>query len=73
MKVRIVHRPTGCINGQVWPKAGGTIDLPNDVAEGMIRTGTVEKVGAEKVEKPVETRPAPTDKVETRKPAPKGK
>lgn len=43
MKVRIVNQPLGCINGQAWPEPGETIDLPDNIAEGMIGAGDVEK------------------------------
>lgn len=74
MKVKIIERPSGHvrIDGELveWPKVGDTIDLPDVVAEGMIATGAVEKVGgtapARQTEK-VETRPAPAKRTETRK------
>lgn len=58
MKVRIVNRPTGLINGVEWPAVGEEIDLPQSVAEGMAENGDVEVV--------VEKRPSKA-KVETRK------
>lgn len=60
MRVRIVNRPTGLINGVEWPPAGEEIDLPQSTAEDMAASGTVEIV--------VEKRPSKT-KVETRKKA----
>jgi hypothetical protein len=66
MKVRIVNRPTGLINGREWPQVGEEIDLPQVVAEGMAAVGDVEVVQPKaKVEKP-ETRPSKA-KAETRK------
>ena len=59
-KVRILVRPTGCINGTVWPQVGETTDLPAPVAHDMAAAGTVEVVKVEK-------RPASTAKVEKRK------
>jgi hypothetical protein len=59
-KVRILVRPTGCLNGAVWPQVGETTDLPDAVAQDMASAGTVEVVKVEK-------RPAPTAKVEKRK------
>lgn len=76
MKVRIKVPLTGLYNGEPWPQVGKTIDLPDHVAEGMIRVGHVEAVAqpAKKAEKPaekkVETRPAPAAGVETRPPLP---
>lgn len=68
MKVRVINRPTGCIDGKAWPKKGETINLPDVVAEGMIAAGSVERVAPEpKVEK----RPAPTKGTETRSSKPK--
>lgn len=66
-KVRIIVRPTGCINGRDWPEAGEMIDLPDAVAEAMAEAGHVEtvKVAAKPAEK-VEKRPAPTEAVEKR-------
>lgn len=66
MKVRIIVRPSGLLNGQEWPEVGKTIDLPKAVAEGMARVGDVEIVAAEKAEKPAEKRPASTAGVEKR-------
>lgn len=61
MKVRITYPQTGLINGRPWPPVGGTIDLPDHVADGMIANEHAERVGGK-----VETRPAPTEDVETR-------
>jgi len=44
MQVRIKIRPLGLYNGAEWPAAGEVIDLPDFVAEPMIKTGTVEPV-----------------------------
>ena len=79
MKVRIKVRPSGLINLREWPEVGETIDLPDDVAEGMIASGDGEAVKDEKPaakkaaakpddkadDKPVERRPA-AKKAETR-------
>lgn len=70
-KVRIIVRPTGLINGQEWPEAGQTMDLPKSVAEGMAAAGDVEIVAdakpVDKTAAKVEKRPAPKANVETRK------
>jgi len=72
MKVRIKVQPTGCINGQVWPKVGEIVDLPKAVAADMQRVGNVEPVADEpkvpevKPEPKKETRPAPVKAVEKR-------
>jgi hypothetical protein len=70
-KVRILVRPTGAYNGQPWPKVGETIDLPDIVAEGMVRSGDVEvvtePVKAEKAADKAEKRPAAPKNVEKRK------
>jgi hypothetical protein len=65
MKVRVKVQPLGLLNQQPWPEAGELVDLPDAVAEDMIRAGTVEAVKAEKPK--AETRPAPKEDVETRK------
>lgn len=62
-KVRILVRPTGCINGADWPEVGKTIELPDVVADGMVSDGSVEIVKAVKA---VEKRPAATKGVEKR-------
>lgn len=61
MKVRVKNRPSGAYNGKAWPAVGKTIDLPEHVAEGMIASGTVEKVQG----RTVESRPASDTAVET--------
>lgn len=58
MKVRIVTRPTGYINGHEWPQRGEVIDLPEVVVESM--------GDALEVVKKVEKRPARNAKVEKR-------
>ena len=72
MRVKIIHKPAGPVRfGDElveWPEVGGVIDIPASIAEGMIATGTVEKVGGEAPAKRAETRPAPAAKrAETRK------
>lgn len=62
MKVRIIVRPTGLLNGQEWPEVGGTIDLPKAVADGMIEAGHVEAVGEKKAEKKAEAPPKSEEK-----------
>lgn len=78
MKVRIKERPTGYISLaggplQEWPEVGAVVDLPSGVAEALIAAGNAEKpavkVEAERDDAPVvETRPAPSEPVETRRP-----
>jgi hypothetical protein len=46
MKARVKVRPSGWLNGQEWPQEGETVDLPEDVAKGMIEAGTLEAVKA---------------------------
>jgi hypothetical protein len=74
MKVRIKIRPTGYISLDggplnVWPQVGTVVELPDTVAEDLIRGGQAEKVRlgkAESVSEPVETRPAPSADEEQR-------
>lgn len=74
MKVRIKVRPTGYVSFgggplNVWPKVGAVVDLPDEVAEDLIKAGNAEKVqGAAKAEPlaGVETRPAPNADEERR-------
>lgn len=75
MNVRIIEQPSGLLNGVAWPAAGETIDLPDEVAEGMIGAGQVERVkeqakpakkAAAKPPSAEEKRPASTAKVEKR-------
>lgn len=65
MKVEIIVRPSGLLNGQPWPEVGETIDLPKVVADDMIRVGHAKAVGGAKPA-PKESRPRHT-KAETRK------
>lgn len=66
MRVRIIVRPTGLLNGQEWPAVGQTIDLPKVVAEGMAEAGDVEVVVEKASEKPAEKRPERQAAVEKR-------
>lgn len=61
---RVKVRPSGLINGHDWPEVGGTLELPEAVAEDMAAAGWLEVV---KDEKKVEKRPASRKGVETRK------
>ena len=65
MKVRVKARPSGTINGRLWPEVGDTIDLPEVVVDGMgdwVEPATTER----KADKKVEKRPASDKGVETR-------
>jgi hypothetical protein len=64
-KFVVKEQPSGLINGQVWPEVGESIDLPDEVAAGMVDSGVLEK--PKKAEKKVEKRPASKANVETRK------
>jgi hypothetical protein len=67
MRVRIVVRPTGALNGRDWPLVGETLDVPQVVADDLIGAGNALAVAsAKKVEPKIEKRPAPTAKVEKR-------
>jgi hypothetical protein len=71
-KVKVLVRPLGGYNGEVWPEVGETIDLPDHVAEGMAKAGNVELVktpAKTAAAKPndSEKRPASAKGVETRK------
>lgn len=61
MKVKVTVRPSGLINGQEWPEVGEVIDLPDVVVADMADYLEPVKAAAK-----VETRPAPTAKVEKR-------
>ena len=58
MKVRIVHQPSGLIDGKEWPAAGEEMDLPKAVAESMAEAGHVEVVVEKAVAPKGETRKA---------------
>lgn len=69
MKVRIKVRPTGYVSLaggplNAWPKVGTVIDLPDEIAEDLIKGGNAEKAHgaakAEPISEQAETRPAPT-------------
>ncbi|WP_125777189.1 hypothetical protein [Antribacter gilvus] len=68
MKVRVKVRPSGLINGRVWPEVGETIDLPDSVVVGMLNAGQVEAVKAAPAE-PEKAVPV-ADDVEKAVPAP---
>ncbi|WP_418059946.1 hypothetical protein [Pimelobacter simplex] len=61
MKVKIIEQPSGYVRIgdelMPWPEEGQVIDLPDVIADGMIASGTVEKISAPA--KRSETRPAP--------------
>ena len=65
MKVRIVVRPSGLVDGKDWPDVGEEMDLPDVVAEGMIGAGHVEAVEKGHIRK-TEKRPASKADVEKR-------
>lgn len=65
MKVRIIEQPTGMLNGQPWPEAGETVDLPDVAAEDAIASGIAEKVEAAK-KAPAKKAAAKPDKSEKR-------
>lgn len=58
MKVRIVTRPSGLLNGRDWPDVGEEMELDDAAAEAMIEAGHLEAV--------TEKRPASKAKVEKR-------
>jgi hypothetical protein len=62
MKVRIVNRPTGLLNGRDWPLVGEVLEVEDNVGADMCASGIGEPVVDDKVEKAV-----PTKKAETRK------
>lgn len=67
MRVKIVHRPSGLLNGREWPEVGESLDVLDVVGEGLIAGGFAEQVAPLKARKPkVEKRPAPSEGVETR-------
>lgn len=69
MKCKVLVRPSGAYNGEVWPPVGETIELPDTVAEAMAKAGNVEivKAPAKKAAEGSEKRPAATKAAETRK------
>ena len=62
MKVRIVNRPTGLLNGRNWPDAGEVLEVEDNVGADMCAAGIGEPVVEDKTEKAV-----PSKKAETRK------
>lgn len=60
VKVRVLVRPSGCLNGRDWPEVGEVLELPAVVADGMVADGWLEVV------KKVEKRPAARKGEETR-------
>lgn len=69
-KFTVKVQPLGLLNGQPWPAVGETVDLPDEVGEGMVAAKHLEKTSAKKAAaKPdaAEKRPAPKVDAETRK------
>ena len=64
MKVRIVNRPTGLLNGRDWPDVGEVFEVPDEAGADMCASGIGEPVVEDKAEKAV-----PRKKAETRKSA----
>jgi hypothetical protein len=62
MKVRIVNRPTGLLNGRDWPDVGEELELDDVSGADMCAAGIAVPVVADKTEKAV-----PSKKAETRK------
>jgi hypothetical protein len=62
MKVRIVNRPTGLLNGRDWPEVGEVFEVEDHHGADMCASGIGEPVVEDKTEK----RPA-AKKAETRK------
>lgn len=62
MKVRIVNRPSGLLNGRDWPEAGEVIEVEDNIGADMCASGIGEPVVDDKTEKAV-----PSKKPETRK------
>jgi hypothetical protein len=54
MKVRIVNRPTGLLNGRDWPEVGEVLEVEDNVGADMCAAGIGEPV----VEDTTEKRPA---------------
>ena len=64
MKVRIVNRPTGLVNGREWPEVGEVFEVSDEAGADMCASGIGEPVVEDKTEKAV-----PRKKAETRKSA----
>jgi len=64
VKVRIVNRPTGLLNGRDWPEVGEVLEVEDNVGADMCASGIGEPVVEDNVEKAV-----PAKKAETRKSA----
>lgn len=62
MKVRIVNRPTGLLNGRDWPEVGEVLEVEDVHGADMCASGIGEPVVEDKAEK----RPASKRSVEKR-------
>lgn len=51
MKVRIVNRPTGLLNGRDWPDVGEVFEVPDEVGADMCASGIGEPVVEDRAEK----------------------
>lgn len=60
-RVRVKVRPSGLINGSLWPEVGEELDLADQAAADMADAGWVEVV-----DQKTEKRPAKPKNVETR-------
>ncbi|MFE5967125.1 hypothetical protein [Streptomyces sp. NPDC056463] len=43
MRVRMKATLSGTRDGEAWPKRGGTVDLPDDEAQHLIKAGVAEE------------------------------
>ena len=62
MKVRIVNRPSGLLNGRDWPDVGEELEVADEIGADLCSSGVGEPVVEDKTEKAV-----PSKKAETRK------
>ena len=53
MKVRIVNRPTGLLNGRDWPEVGEALEVEDHIGADMCASGIGEPVVEDKTEKAV--------------------
>lgn len=51
MKVRIVNRPTGLLNGRDWPEVGEELETTDEAGADMCAAGIAEPVVEDRTEK----------------------
>ena len=57
-KYRVKSQPLGLLGTQPWPEVGETVEFAEEIGDGMVAAGILEKPEVKKPAKKVEKRPA---------------